>query len=465
MSENYDLIVKNGWVVLPNEVRKCDIGIRDGRIAALSESLADCSANSFLDADGQHILPGMIDSHVHFNEPGLGDWEGFATGSAALAAGGCTTYVDMPLNGNPPTVSVEAMKLKLERADGASVVDYALWGGLVPNQLDELVRLAAEGIVGFKAFMSNPGGVGEGRFREVDDWTLFEGMQRIAAVGGFVALHAESESITTRLAEEVMLAGKTDAQAFIASRPVIAELEAVNKALLFAEYTGCPIHFVHISAPETVRLIHRAKERGLDVTVETCPHYLLLTDQDMIELGPIAKCAPPLRSAVQREEMWELLSEGYLDIIGSDHSPSPPNMKFGEGLTFAQAWGGISGAQSSLELMIDEGYLKRGIPLIVLSKLLSRNPAQRFGMYPRKGEITIGADADLAIVDTHQSYKLLSDHLLYRHQQSPYVDRTIDCRVTTTICRGNLVYTLDEGVSDKVQGKSLLEKRRNDVLV
>lgn len=463
MNMKLDLIVKNGWVVLPDEVRKLDIGIRDGRIEALAECLDNYNADSYIDADGQHVLPGMIDSHVHFNEPGLGDWEGFATGSAALAAGGCTTYVDMPLNGNPPTVSVDALKLKLEKAKGCSVVDYTLWGGLVPKQEDQLEMLAAEGIVGFKAFMSNPGGEGEGRFREIDDWTLFNGMRRIAAVGGFVALHAESDVITTRLAEEAAAAGKTDAVAFIASRPVIAELEAVNKALLFAEHTGCSIHFVHISAPETLHLIQRAKDRGLEVTVETCPHYLLLTDQDMIELGPIAKCAPPLRSAAQQEEMWELLSEGYLDIIGSDHSPSPPSMKFGEGLTFTQAWGGISGAQSSLELMIDEGYLKRGIPLPVLTKLLSSNPAKRFELYPRKGEIAIGSDADLAIVDTNHSYKLLPEHLFYRHQQSPYVNRTIHCRVTTTLCRGKVVYVLDEGITLPTEGQSLLANRMGSV--
>lgn len=178
MASYYDCIVMNGFVVLTGEVKKLDIGIRDGRIAALEQSLAGAEAGSRIDAEGQYVLPGMVDIHVHFNEPNLGHWEGFASGSAALAAGGATCYVDMPLNGNPPTVTTEALALKAGQAEGSSAVDYTFWGGLVPGKLEELAPMFEAGIVGFKAFMSNPGGEGEGRFREVDDWTLYEGMKK-----------------------------------------------------------------------------------------------------------------------------------------------------------------------------------------------------------------------------------------------------------------------------------------------
>ncbi|NIK68966.1 allantoinase [Paenibacillus sp. BK720] len=457
MNLAYDRIIRNGQVVLPDGTYRLDIGIFGGKIAALSESLEASAADETLDADGKYVLPGMIDIHVHFNEPNFGHWEGFATGSSALAAGGCTAYADMPLNGNPPTVTPEALALKGELAKGNSAVDYTFWGGLVPGKLDQLEKLAAEGVRGFKAFMSNPGGEGEGRFREVDDLTLYEGMKKIAALGGFVALHAESDAITSALAEQAVQEGRTDARAFVASRPVIAELEAVNKALLFSEQTGCEVHFVHISSVEAVELIDRAKKRGVPVTVETCPHYLLLTDEDMAEIGPAAKCAPPLRSAEQKEGLWRLLAAGKLDVIASDHSPCPPELKLGESLTFFEAWGGIAGAQSSLELMLDEGFTKRGIPLHKLVDLLSAGPAKRFGLYPQKGRIAVGSDADLVLVDAKRSYTLTEDRLRQRHKISPYLGREITCKVTATLVRGVTVYTEEHGVNPVYQGQLLLQ--------
>lgn len=455
MTVSYDCIVTNGFVILPNEVRKLDIGIRNGLIAALSDSLADATADTYLHAEGQYVLPGMIDIHVHFNEPNFEHWEGFATGSAALAAGGCTSYVDMPLNGNPPTTTPESLTLKREKALGQSAVDYTFWGGLVPGNLDHLEALFAAGVVGFKAFMSNPGGEGEGRFRETDDWTLYEGMKRVAALGGFVALHAENDNITSTLGDEAWAAGRTDARAFVASRPIIAELEAVNKALLFAELTGCKVHFVHISSMDAVEMIDRAKQRGLAVTVETCPHYLLLTEDDMAELGPVAKCAPPLRSADQKEGLWRMIREGKLDVIASDHSPCPPDLKFQEKLSFFEAWGGISSAQNSMELMLDEGW-RRDIPIPVISALLSEGPAKRFGLYPRKGIIAIGSDADLAIVDPNRAYTLKPEDLLYKHKHSPYIGKEISCKITSTLVRGELIYSDDKGIVTANWGQQML---------
>ncbi|MBB6690347.1 allantoinase [Cohnella xylanilytica] len=455
MAERFDRIVRGGLAVLPGETRVLDIGIRGGRIAALEDRLEAEDGTPVTDARGLWVLPGMVDVHVHFNEPGMGHWEGFATGSAALAAGGCTTYVDMPLNGLPPTVNVPALNAKAKLAEGVSSVDYAFWGGLVPGNLDDLEGLAAEGVPAFKAFLSNPGGEGEERFREVDDWTLLEGMKRIASFGGLLALHAESDAITAKLAGEAAKAGRAGPLDFAATRPVIAELEAVNRALLFAEQTGCRLHFVHISSPEGVELIDRAKRRGLDVTVETCPHYLTLSETDLARLGAVAKCAPPLRDADRIERMWEQLAEGKIDIVASDHSPCPAELKTAPGMSFMEAWGGIAGAQSSLELMLAEGYFRRGVPLPALSAMLSANPARRFGLYPRKGEIAVGFDADLALVDPEGAYRLQEEDLLQRHKISPYLGRTFPCRVVETLVRGRTVYERGRGIALPGRGERL----------
>lgn len=448
-----DLVIKNGLVVVPGGKVHADIGVKNGKIVRLAQSIPPSEGLEALDASGLWVLPGVIDAHVHLNEPGMGHWEGFRTGSAALAAGGVTTFIDMPLNGLPPTVTAEALRLKLEAAEGEAYVDYALWGGLVPWNLENLEELSRLGVAGFKAFMSDPGGEGEGAFREVDDVTLHEGMTRIAALGGVLALHAESESIVSRLAAASLAAGRTGALDFARSRPPLAELEAVGRALLFAEDTGCRLHFVHISSARAVGKIAEAKARGMDVTVETCPHYLALTELDMERLGPVAKCAPPLRTPLEQEALWREVLAGRLDLIASDHSPCPSGWKtVGEGGFFG-AWGGISGAQSTLELMITEAVMKRGMPLEALSRLLSEAPARRFGLYPAKGAVACGFDADLALVDPKGAYRLQAEDLLYRHRHSPYAGYEMGCRVAATISRGQIVYEAGNGMRGRPAGR------------
>ncbi|MDQ0873960.1 allantoinase [Paenibacillus sp. V4I3] len=450
VSELLDVIIRNGSVVLRDEVRFLDIGIKNGKISQLDERIT-LEAEQVVDASGMVIMAGMIDVHVHLNEPGMGDWEGFATGSAALAAGGCTTYIDMPLNGVPPTVTVSAMEMKLEAAREQSSVDYAIWGGLVPGHLGDLEAMSEAGVIGFKAFMSSPGDPDEDAFREVDDLTLWEGMKRIARMNQVLALHAESESLVSRLGREKQEEGKVTAKDYTSTRPILAELEAVNRALFYAEQTGCPLHFVHISSEAAVKIIMEAKRRGVNVTLETCPHYLILTEDDLERIGPTAKCAPPLRSEEEKERLWEALRRGYIDMISSDHSPCPSTLK--ESSNYFEAWGGISGAQSSLELMIDEGHLKRGIGLSQLSHMLSYAPAERFGLLPNKGEIRLGADADLVMISLNTPYVLQTEHLLYRHKHSPYVGKELGCKVRATWSRGNLVYEEAKGISAVKAGK------------
>ncbi|RED65003.1 allantoinase AllB [Cohnella lupini] len=448
-----DCLIRGGSVVLPDRVHSVDIGIRDGVIAEISPDI-QTSAKRTIDARGLIVMAGAIDAHVHFNEPGLGDWEGFETGSAALAAGGCTAFIDMPLNGMPPTVTVDAMNQKLDAAKAAGVhVDYALWGGLVPTNLDDLEELSDAGVVAFKAFMSSPGDMGEGSFKEVDDIALFEGMKIIARKNKVLAVHAESEEIIVALSEKFEGRKRRTAKDFQEARPLAAELDAVRRVLLFAERTECPLHLVHISSPQAVDIIWEAKLNGVDVTVETCPHYLVFTDEDAERLGALAKCAPPIRGIRERDGLWARIADGKIDFIASDHSPCPPSMKANADDDYFGIWGGISGAQSTLELMFDEGHLERGLPLPALSRLLSEAPARRFGLYPRKGRLAVGFDADIVLVDPDRPRVLQSEELLYRHKQSVYVGRNFRSKVQLTMSRGEIVYTAEEGVGDKRGGQ------------
>jgi len=449
--DKLDMIIKNGRVVLRNEVRVLDIGIKAGKIVQLGEELEAEGAAELVDASGLTVMAGMIDVHVHLNEPGLGDWEGFESGSAALAAGGCTTYVDMPLNGIPPTVTVSAMRQKLDAAQGRSYVDYAIWGGLVPGKLHELIPLHEAGVVGFKAFMSSPGDPSEDAFREVDDFTLLEGMKIIASVNKVLALHAESEPIVSKLGQAMRAEGRLTPADYAASRPIVAELEAINRALFYAEQTGCALHFVHISSEAGVQMITEARGRGMNVTVETCPHYLTLTAADLDVLGAVAKCSPPLRDAAELEKLWGVIAEGKVDLISSDHSPCPASMK--EADNFFDAWGGIAGAQSSMELIVGEGHVKRGLPLTLISDLLAGGPARRFGLQDIKGEIRIGADADLVLIDLLKTYILEEQQLYQRHKHSPYIGKEFPCKIIATYLRGQMVYGEEAGVSGNKQGR------------
>ncbi|MFC5649068.1 allantoinase AllB [Paenibacillus solisilvae] len=449
MNSEFDFIVRNGNLVQQSGVFKLDMGIRDGCITAIEPRLEGGGCPE-VDAAGMTVMPGGIDVHVHLNEPGMGHWEGFRTGSASLAAGGTTTYADMPLNGRPPTVTAKTLHHKIELAEGNSAVDYALWGGLMPGYLDRLDELAGAGAIGFKAFMSSPGMTGEDDFREVDDQTLLLGMEAIARLGGILALHAENEEMVSALAEEARQAGRTGAYDYSASRPVEAEVEAVKRALTYAKQTGCRLHFVHMSSVEALAVITAAKRQGMDVTSEVCTHHLILTEDDLAVIGPAAKCAPPLRNQAEIDGLWEALVRGEIDMIASDHSPCPTELKASE--NFFEAWGGVSGAQHRMELMIDEAYLKRGIPLSKVAELLSGAPADRFGLSERKGRLAAGQDADFVFIDLEHSYRVERAELLYLHPHSPFIGRGIDCKVMATYCRGNLVYAAGSGVPEGREG-------------
>ena len=425
----FEVLIRDGLLVTRTNVRPADIAIDEGKIQLLRPG-ETTSAREIIDASGLHIFPGLIDSHVHFNEPGRADWEGISTGSQALAAGGGTMFVDMPLNAHPPTLDRESFDLKRRAAEASSVVDFALWGGLVPGNIERLEELAECGVVGFKAFMSNSG---IDDFERADDHTLREGMKRAAALGKIVAVHAESEEITSALSKQALAANRTGVRDYLDSRPIHAELEAIQRILELAGETKCALHIVHVSCGAGIALIASARKLGVDVTCETCPHYLVLTEEDMEQLCAVAKCAPPLRPKAAQDSLWEYLKSEQIDTIGSDHSPSPPSMK--TDANFFKVWGGISGVQHTLPLLITEGHVKRSVALPLLSRLVTHNVAERFG-FEGKGRIFDGGDADLALVDLHQDSTVTPDGLHYRHKHSPYIGRTLKGKVVRTILRG-----------------------------
>ncbi|MBS4211696.1 allantoinase [Neobacillus rhizophilus] len=435
---SYDLVIKNGTIVTHDRIFRGDIGIKNGKIMEVSEEiLIEGSSDNTIDAAGHHIIPGLIDTHVHFNEPGRTEWEGILSGSKSLAASGVTTFFDMPLNSNPPTVNKSGFVAKQEQAEEKSVIDYRLWGGLVPENVSALEELVQCGVIGFKAFMS-PSGIDD--FHHSDDVTLFKGMNEIARLNSILAVHAESTVITEQLANQKQQEGKITARDFCESRPIISEMEAVRRILSYAEATGCKLHIVHASSSKVVRLVTEAKRRGVDVTVETCPHYLSLTVDDITELGPIAKCCPPLRDQEEVEELWISLANGEIDVIGSDHSPAPPSMKTMTDGNIFKAWGGISGAQSTLSILLEEGYWKRNIPLQKIVEITSTNPAKRFGLYPSKGTISAGADADFSIVNLHENFQLKKEDLFYRHPHSPYIGKSFRGKNVMALVKGTIVF-------------------------
>lgn len=416
---DHDLIVRSSHGAL---------AIRDGVITAASSDISGSSREE-IDIGDALILPGWIDAHVHFNEPGRADWEGFTTGSRALAAGGGTTFFDMPLNSSPPVISRAAFEEKRRLGEEKSCLDFALWGGLTPDSLDHLEAMAAAGAIGFKAFMC-PSGLDE--FQDANPSTLRQGMEIAARLGLPVAVHAE-DPLVIQKHQLAHPPAATDMRAWLDSRPIAGELSAIRIAIDLAGETGCDLHIVHVTCPEGIDLVTAAKKQGVRVTVETCPHYLLLDDEMAIAIGPTAKCAPPLRSRATVEALWQKLLTGEIDTLGSDHSPAPPELK--QGTDIFAIWGGIAGIQHALPLLLshDMSYIPQ----------FSSNVAARFHL-PKKGCLTPGHDADFIILEKSPN-TVTHDQLLTRHPLSPYLGMTAAHTIAATYLRGKKVTSATRG--------------------
>jgi allantoinase len=414
-------------------------------------------AEDVIDLSGKLLMPGLIDSHVHFNEPGHEEWEGYTAGSFAAAAGGITTALEMPFNATPPTSSAALLEVKREAVKDKSLIDYGHWAGLEASNLDELEGLQAGGVVAFKAFMCESGI----DFEKVDTFALYRGMDRIARWGNVIGVHAENESLTRGLGQRLRGAGRTDPRAWAESRPPVAELEAIERAILLAAEIGGRLHIVHVTIPKGFEAIHRAKARGVTVTGEACPHYLALDEDDLVRLGPVAKCGPPLRPRTLVERLWQDVLRGRVDIIASDHCPCTPEMKQVGMDDIWEAWGGITGNQTMLPVMLTEGVHRRGLSLTSLVRMTSLNPARLYGLYPAKGHLWPSADADLVVVDAEREWKLSLDSLFSKHQQSPFEGRAFKGVVERTFVRGQTVYLEGEIVGQPGYGQ--LVRRANSI--
>lgn len=424
----FDLIFRNAQLVEPECVRLVAVAVEAGTVVAIEPEI-NGSAGEEIDAAGLMLFPGVIDPHVHFNEPGRTEWEGAATGSAAFAAGGGTLYGDMPLNSSPATIDGPAFDLKLAALKAHSLTDFAIWGGLGPHNHAHLPELAERGVFAFKAFMCNSG---IEDFPAVSEDQLGRGMEIAAKLGLPVGVHAEDDELTSELTQESISSGRTSVRDYLASRPIRAEVDAIERAIKLAEQTGCKLHIVHVSSGEGVAAVAEGRSRGVDVTCETCPHYLFLTDEDVVRIGAAAKCSPPIRDAATQVRLRQELFAGRISFVASDHSPAPQSMK--TDANFFRIWGGIAGVQTTLGLMGASGFSPPQI-----GRALAFAAAERFS-FPRKGAVRVGADADFSLVDGAASWKLERSELLYRHPISPFLSRDMKGRVLRTFVRGRTVY-------------------------
>lgn len=430
------VLYKNGRIISETGEFRGSLLVENGKITQWISAGASAAADETVDLQGRVVLPGLIDDHVHFNEPGREHWEGYEAGSMAAAAGGVTTFIEMPLNATPPSINRANLLHKKATVRDKAVVDYALWGGLVDNNLADLADLHEEGVVGFKGFMSDSGV----DFARIDDDMLYAGLQQVAEMGNLVGLHAENEYVARFLGERLRGMGRADRAAWSESRPPAAELEALSRAVYWAKVTGSNLHVVHVTIAAGIRAAHAAKMEGVSVTVETCPHYLYFDEQDFERLGPVAKCAPPIRERSEVEALWACVLEGLVDTIASDHSPCPASDKEAGMENIWKAWGGITGVQSLLPVLLTEGVHKRGLPLTDLVRMTSANPARIFGLYPAKGSLQPGADADFVVIDLDRKWTMSTADLFSKHKHSPYIGCQFKGAVARTVVRGTTVY-------------------------
>ena len=426
MSNRYELVVRAASVLVDGVFQPREIGVVGGRIAAVSELPLNGDTVITL-ADDEVLIPGVVDTHVHINEPGRTEWEGFATATRAAAAGGVTTFIDMPLNSIPVTTTVEALEAKRSVAAEKAIIDVGFWGGAVPENLGTLRELHEAGVFGFKAFLS-PSGIDE--FGHLDTAQLFAALEEIASFGGLLIVHAEDPATLDAHANH----GGRDYHQFVESRPPAAEIAAIGNVIEGVRRTGARAHILHLSSAAALTELRAARAEGLPITVETCPHYLTLSEEQIADGATQFKCCPPIRDDANRDLLWQALLEGDIDIVVSDHSPATVDLKTRGGGDFQEAWGGIAGLQLELPAVWTEAA-RRGIGLERVLQWMSRGPADFVGL-PQKGRIAVGADADLVAFAPDAAWTVRKEELLHRNPVSAYDGRTLQGLVRRTWVRG-----------------------------
>ncbi|NQX34341.1 allantoinase AllB [Herbiconiux sp. VKM Ac-2851] len=462
MTAPYDLVVRSRSVLVDGGWREAAVAVRDGVIAAIAEYDEELEAHETVTLpESQVLVAGVVDTHVHVNEPGRTEWEGFTTATRAAAAGGVTTIVDMPLNSIPPTTTVEGLAVKREAAAPQASVDVGFWGGAIPSSLGSLEPLWNAGVFGFKAFLA-PSGVDE--FPHLTTPELRRALEEIAGFGGLLIVHAEdpdaldaaaaaptpraSDSSAAPAAAPAPAPDGRDYGAFVASRPDAAEQDAIAHVIDGVRATGARAHILHLSSARALDAIRAAKAEGLPLTVETCPHYLAFSAEQIPDGATQFKCCPPIRDEANRDLLWEALVDGTIDLIASDHSPSTAELKFAGDGDFQEAWGGISGLQLSFPAVWTAAR-ERGIPLERVLGWMSANTAAFVGL-PQKGAIEAGRDADLVAFAPEEEFAVDAGALAHKNPVSAYDGRSLRGVVATTWLRGRIVHgaageLLDEG--------------------
>ena len=418
-------------------------GVHPGAILVDGEKIRDVVGHGELstevpikDFGDLVILPGLIDSHVHVNEPGRTEWEGFHTATRAAAAGGFTLIVDMPLNSLPATTTVEALEKKRACAQSASTVDWALWGGVESGNQDHIEDLAKAGVPGFKCFLIDPGIEG---FKMVTEAELRAALPHVTKTGLPLLAHAELSGPIEIATRGLANSDWQQYETYLRSRPGEAELEAIGLLLQLCREYSFRLHIVHLATGQALDVLGKAKASGLPVTVETCPHYLAFCAEEIPNRATLHKCAPPIRSRANREDLWQGLKEGVIDLVATDHSPCPPYMKKLDKGNFRTAWGGIASLSAALPVMWTEAS-KRGFGLTDIAKWMAAGPAKLAGFGDKKGKIAAGMDADFVVFDAESEFVLSEENLHYRHRVSPYIGKRLKGMVRETYLRGECVF-------------------------
>lgn len=430
-----DLLIKNARIVTEKEIIKGNVAVSGGKIKSVTDR--DEEAQTVVDIEGKYLLPGAVDEHVHFNEPGYTWREDFYHGSRAAAKGGVTTVIDMPMQNEPAVTTAEIFAAKEKLLKGKSFIDYGFWGGLVHGNEDELKKMDEKGALAFKCFMCDPG-------QGYTSLSLAEIRRRIEILqsfGGLAGFHCEDYEIIRENEVNALAHGNISRADYLKARPVEAELKAVKDIIEILRRTEGKAHICHVSHPLVAQAIKEAKADGIDITAETCAHYLLFTGDDLIDKGAVFKCSPPLRSKEDALNLWNYIVDGTLDCICSDHSPCRIEEKSETGTKgIFGAWGGISSVQTNLQAFWDYAVNKRKCSPVIVAKVMAENPAKIFGIYGRKGAVKEGFDADFTVVDDKMSWRITADELEYKNKFSAFCGAKGKGMPVMTFVRGRLVY-------------------------
>jgi allantoinase len=443
-------IIRSRRVVTPLIIGPASVHIADGKIARLGEWDDIPAGFSLTDAGNSVVMPGNVDAHVHVNEPGRTEWEGYETATRAAAAGGVTTVVDMPLNSIPPTTTLAGFEEKLAAAEGKCTVDVAFWGGVVPGNTAEIAPLIERGVRGFKCFLIHSG-VDE--FPHVTKDDLRTAMPELARLDSVLLVHSEVPGPIEKASATLEGLDPRHYQTFLRSRPRESENEAITLMIRLCRETGCRVHIVHHSSSDALPMLREARAERLPLTVETCPHYLTFAAEEIADGATHYKCCPPVRERENREKLWEAVGDGTIDMVVSDHSPCTPSLKLQETGDFMDAWGGIAALQFGLPAMWTS-LRERRFGLADLTRLMSAQPAKLAGLGHRKGKLAAGYDADIVIWDPDAEFKVVPDIIQHRHKLTPYEGRELYGNIEQTIVGGRTVF--DHGTFGSVKSGELI---------